>query len=232
MSIELEMDIDELEEFNFDSMDEDLAEIDRLYGLVDEAFEWWGVFLDLQYLTEQFQNDLRSLKLGVIIPKEQTEKDNSFLYGTLLSGVISLYEGFVHDLLEVCLNKDDFMNNAVANISRLDSKDQGYLKIRKNGSGEELRGKLKKATLHDPIQIARIVNALFKLPFPRPRDEFIIKVLEIRNAFTHNNGKLNGEKISLSVSDFLFVFHFFDSIVAAYLDKLVKSGNDFMELNK
>lgn len=221
----------DLKEFDFDSMDEDLAEIDRLSGLVDEAFEWWGVFLDLQTLTEQFQNDLHSLKLGAIIPKKQTEKDNSFLYGTLLSGIISLYEGFVHDLLDICLNKDDFMNKALENISRLEPNDQGYLKIRKNGSGEELRLKLKKATLHDPIQIARIVGALFNLPFPRPRDEFIIKVLEIRNNFTHNNGKLNGEKISLSVSDFLVVFRFFDSIVAAYLSKLVKSGHDFMELN-
>lgn len=226
------MEVEELDEFDFDSLDEDLAEIDRLSGLVNETFEWWVVLLDLQYLTAQFHNNLRSLKLGAIIPKEQTRKDNSFLYGTLLSGVISIYEGFVHDLLDACLNKDEFMNNAIANISALDPKDQGYLKIKQNGSGKDLRIQLKKATLHDPIQIARIVDALFKLPFPKPRDELIIKILKVRNAFTHNNGKINDKKITLTVHDFLGVFDMFDEIVAAYLDKLVNMGNDFMEQNR
>ncbi|NMD50875.1 hypothetical protein HG547_04415 [Shewanella sp. DNRA4] len=223
----------EFDEFDFDPLDEELAEIDRMAALTNEAFEWWIVLLDLKSLTEQFQNNLRSLKQGAIIPtKELIREDNSFLYGTLLSGVISAYEGFVHDLLDACLRKDAFMDNAIANISKLDPKDQGYLKIKKNGNAKDFKIKLRETTLHDPIKVARIAEALFGLPFPKPSNGLIIKILEIRNAFTHNNGKVKDEKIILTINDFLSALDIFDEIVIAYLNELVNAGNYFMEQNK
>lgn len=182
MDDDLDFDFEEFER----ECEQHEKEMDTLNAQLDNAFEWMGFLFDLQSSTERFNENMNSLNLGIESQKKESEP-NYFLYGTLLIGIISAYEGFIHELFNACCNKTDYIKDALLNIKKLTNEDTLHLKIstKKTLSEGELKQKLLRATLHDPIQISRLSERLFGLKMPTIKNDFSKKLLELRNAFTH-----------------------------------------------
>ena len=208
-------------------------EMDTLNTQLDNAFEWMDLLCDLQSSVEKFNENMNSLNLAIESQKSEPEL-NHFLYGTLLIGIISAYEGFIHELFNACCNKTDYIKNALLNIKELSKKDAKHLKIstKKPPSEDGLKQKLLKATLHDPIQISRLSDKLFGLKMPTIKNEFSKKLLDIRNAFTHNNGYLGGEYVKPSYHDVKTVHHLFIALINGYVNSITKNSDVDLESMK
>ncbi|WP_462174372.1 hypothetical protein [Pseudoalteromonas xiamenensis] len=76
--------------------------------------------------------------------------------------------------------------------------------------------------MHDPVQIAQITFELFGIRLPILYEEFTLKLLCIRNAFTHNNGMMGGEYIKLNYQDVKNVHKIFIALVNGYVNKVIE----------
>ncbi|QYJ77514.1 hypothetical protein [Shewanella acanthi] len=208
-------------------------EMDILNAEIDNAFEWIDLLFELKSSVERFNENMNSLNEAIESQKNESDL-NSFLYGTLLVGIISVYEGFIHELFSACCNKTDYIKLALSNIKKLNDKDANYLKIssQKTLSEDELKQKLLRATLHDPIQISRLSDALFGLKMPTIKNDFSKKLLDLRNAFTHNNGYLGGQYVKPSHQDVKTVHYLFVALINGYVNSITKSSEVDLELMK
>ncbi|HCE1882654.1 hypothetical protein HJ057_23770 [Vibrio parahaemolyticus] len=214
---------------DWEELEKEYAELQHQNAILDEGFEWWEILEYVVLYSEEFELGLEQLKQGALVTLVKKEQDFSYLLGSLITGVVSLYEGFVHNIFDSCLDKNDFMEYALNNVGNLTPKDQGYLKIPKNADVIVLKKCIKKVTLHDPVQIQRLAKSFFNLEFPSPNPELYKRVIEIRNAFTHNSGRINGEAVKLSTKDFLIVHDSFKRLAARYNNELVSSAKTFMD---
>jgi hypothetical protein len=220
------------DEFDLDIFDREFDELNNemevIYAQMDDAVEWMDILIDLESKVEQFNTNMQSIasSFPVILNKEH---DNSFLIGTLLVGVISAYEGFIHDLFYICCNRSKYLNKALLCIGDLCDKDKNYLKVKVGVSEVNFKKMLLKATLHDPIQIARLSEKLFGLKMPTFNKEHTSRLLNIRNAFTHNNGFLNGTAIKLTKVEILNVHQAFIKLVNGYVNSIIKEANTHLE---
>ncbi|MBW3516833.1 hypothetical protein KO537_19280 [Shewanella sp. NKUCC01_JLK] len=233
MDDDLDFDFEEFEREFERECEQHEKEMDTLNAQLDNAFEWMDLLFDLQSSIERFNENMNSLNLGIESQKKESEP-NCFLYGTLLIGIISAYEGFIHELFNACCNKTDYIKDALLNIKKLTSEDARHLKIstKKTLSEGELKQKLLSATLHDPIQISRLSERLFGLKMPTIKNDFSKKLLELRNAFTHNNGYLGGEYVKPSYHDAKTVHHLFVALVNGYVNSITKNADVDLESMK
>lgn len=222
MDDDLDFDLDEFER-ECEQFDKEMS---ALYSQLDNAFEWIDLYTDLQSSVERFNANMNSLKLAIEQHKNVSSL-NPFLYGTLLVGVISAYEGFIHELFNACCNKTDYIKKALSNINKLNGGDINRLKLRtkKICSEDDVKNILLKATLHDPSQISRLSEVLFGLKMPTIENEISKKLLEIRNAFTHNNGYLGGEYVKPSYYDTKTVHHLYATLVNGYVNSINKHAD-------
>lgn len=216
----------EEDDFDFEAfekeLEEDNRELDLLFQKMDDACEWMDVFSDLECTINAFNSNMSSLRQA--IPSEE-KHDNNFHLGILLVGIISAYESFIHDFFDVCCNKSSYMKMAITNIDKLEDKDRNYLRLKVNSTEGFLRGRLKKATLHDPIQIARLSLVFFNLRMPILKLEHTEKLLEQRNLFTHHGGISNGKQIEIKVENVLGVYNAIYKLVNEYINSISKDAD-------
>lgn len=212
-------------------LEQDYKEIESSLKLLDEANDWLFLLEDIANdAAEQFIANMDSLSIVFDIIKNN-EKNNSFLVGTIWSGVLAAYEGFVHDLLDQLLKHEKYKNLALTEINNLTDKDKNHLRIGKKHiiTEQKLRELFNKATLHDPNQIVRLAKILFHLQLPEINEDYVHEALKIRNAYTHYNGLNNGTKISLTIER-LEAFHAnIDLIVGDFIDGIKAHADNFFK---
>lgn len=222
--------LDEIEDFDrevFDkTLEEDQREYDELDKKIDGAFEWMDVFFELDDKLTTFNENMESLYQGIVSAKQQ--KNNRFLNGILLVGIVSSYENFVHDFFDTCCNKQEYIAKATLNIDKLGDKDRNYLRLKVGISEDSLKKQLKKVTLHDPMQIANIAEQLFGLKMPILRREHAEKLLEQRNLFTHHGGISNGESVKITSHYLLRVYNVIYKLINGYVGAIKSHADEFM----
>lgn len=205
----------ELNQF-MDELEKDSNEIDQICSGLESLFEWHSILIDLHEISRKFVSNMDSL--SSIHESISDTIDNSFLIGTLWSGVVSAYEGFVHDFFDLLLSNQIHSQEAIEKSASLDKgiSDQIRLNKNKSVSVEELRSLFRKATLNNPNNGAALANHLFKTNIPKIDERAMSSALEIRNAYTHNNG---GIEVSLSS---LEQFHDeIDTVVSLFINEIL-----------
>ncbi|MFJ4246559.1 hypothetical protein SAMN04488483_0741 [Pseudomonas helmanticensis] len=222
--------IDLDEDFDFDS-DESMKELDALEAELEElirldeiqseayekAFAWFDVLFDFPAKIEIYKSNVASLEK--LLSSLDDEPEDRFSRGTLLVGMLSAYEGLVHDLLLLCCQSQVLVSKAIKNLERLGGRDRSYLGLKKNPVGEDLVAKLKAKTLHDPAQVVRMCNVLFELPLPGPHDKevkFYEALLSARNCYAHVGGYQAGKEYKVSIKTLRFSFGYFHRLVDTY----------------
>ncbi|MGC4075938.1 MAG: hypothetical protein QM702_02655 [Rubrivivax sp.] len=203
-----------------DELEEGSKEINEINSELENYFEWLEVLTGLNKISKKFVSNMDSL--SSIHGSISDTIDNSFLIGTLWSGVISSYEGFVHDLFDLLLSNRIHAQAAVEGAPSLDKGLLDQIKLNKNKyiSAEDLRFLFRKATLSNPNKGAALANHLFKTNIPEIEDKEMLSALKIRNAYTHNNG---GVEVSLSS---LELFHDkIDTAVGGYIKEILNQAN-------
>ena len=230
--INKDIDFDDFDDFQKE-LDKDLAELEALSALVVEGFVWWAILEEVVAHTEEFIGRSAQLKKGVLITFAKKDEDFSFLVGNLISGILSLYEGFVHNVLDSCLNKNSYMEHALGNLHKLSKKNKRRLRFQKDEdiNVDVLRAALQKSTLNEPEIIRNLALELFDLSLPAPSSEVYKKIISIRNAYTHNGGKLDGQQLKLTGKDFLIVQKLFDNLISNYANHITNLANSFMDDN-
>lgn len=215
----------ELKQF-IDELDNDAKEIDDLCFELETHFEWLDIVVEWQGVSEKFISNMESL--SSIYEAISARIDNSFLIGTLWSGVLSAYEGFVHDFFDLLLSKKIHSEEASKKSLTLEEKISIQLRIKdkKSISTEQLRIIFRKATLNNPINGAKLANHLFNANIPLIDEETIKEALKIRNDFTHNNG---GVVVTLSA---LEAFHKkIDIVVSNFINEILSQANNHISNN-
>jgi hypothetical protein len=171
-----------------DELEKDAKEYDALNFELKTHFEWLDIITELNEVYNKFISNMDSL--SSVYDAISVETDNVFLIGILWSGVLSAYEGFVHDFFDLLLSKQIHAEEATKKSSSLEKNISNQIRIKNNKSTspEILRDLFRKATLNDPTKVAKLANQLFKTNIPLIDEETVARALNIRNAFTHNNG--------------------------------------------
>ncbi len=203
-----------------DDLGEDFNEIDKINSELENYSEWFEVLTGLNEISRKFVSNMDSL--SSIYESISDTIDHSFLIGTLWSGVISSYEGFVHDFFDLLLLNRIHAQEAIEKAPSLDEETLDQIRLNKNKfiSVEKLRCLFRKATLNNPNKGSLLANHLFKTNIPEIEEKEILSALEIRNAYTHNNG---GIEVSLPS---LKLFHEkIDTAVSCYIKEILSQAN-------
>ncbi|APC14613.1 hypothetical protein BLL42_02260 [Pseudomonas frederiksbergensis] len=222
---ELEFDWDENER----ELEAALRDMDFWGGQVEESGEWVSLLLSMQDKLFQFKDNMESISISFPVMESSAEKSSQFLCGVMMVGIVSAYEGFVHDLFSVILDKSSHAELAVSQIEKLNDKDKAYLKLKGCQSYEVLKAALSRATLHDPNQIARLSSVLFNVILPSLPDDFCAKLLRIRNDYSHNSGYDGHKKHKLSPLMVVDVFNFIMGLVGSYADIILQYADLFLK---
>lgn len=218
------------EDFDWEAFEkeceEDQRELDELNQKMDEAFEWIDVFWELDDKLTAFNENMESLYQGITSAKQQ--ENNRFLNGILLVGVVSSYESFVHDFFDACCTKQGYIAKALLNIDKLGDKDRKYLRLKIGMSEDSLKKRLKKVTLHDPIQIANIAELLFGLKMPILRQDQAEKLLGQRNLFTHHGGVSGDESVEITSEYLLGAYNVIYRLINGYVGAIKGHADEFM----
>ena len=125
------------------------------------------------------------------------------------------------------------MEHALGNLHKLSKKNKRRLRFQKDEdiNVDVLRAALQKSTLNDPEIIRNLALELFDLSLPAPSSEVYKKIISIRNAYTHNGGKLDGQQLKLTGKDFLIVHKLFDNLISNYANHITNLASSFMDDN-
>ncbi|HBP5562195.1 TPA: hypothetical protein L6B75_28395 [Pseudomonas aeruginosa] len=218
--IEDEFDIDESMR-ELDALDAEIQELLRLEEIqsaaYDKAFAWWDVVGGLPSIFKRYKSNIASLEK--MFPLLSDNKEDRFSRGTLLVGLVSAYEGLIHDFLLLCCQSYALATKAASNLNNLEPYDRTYLGLKVDCSRDELIMKLKKKTFHDPMQVTRLCNVLFELPLPGVHDKevsYYRSLLKARNSYTHNGGYENGKEFRVSMKTLRFSFNYFHMLADSY----------------
>ncbi|GHT95655.1 hypothetical protein FACS1894116_11510 [Betaproteobacteria bacterium] len=212
----------ELNQF-MDELEKESKEIDEISSELENHFEWHDILIGLNEISRKFVSNMDSL--SSIYESISDTIDNSFLIGTLWSGVLSAYEGFVHDFFDLLLSNRIHSQEAIDKSASLEKGISNQIRLNKNKSisVEELRSLFRKATLNNPNKGAALANHLFKTNIPEIDEKIVLSVLEIRNAYTHNNG---GIAVSLPS---LEQFHEkIDTLVSVFIKEILDQANSYI----
>lgn len=205
----------------FDEIDKYFKDIDDITSEVENCFEWIDIMTDLNMISGKFKSNMDSL--SSIHESISDAIDNSFLIGTLWSGVISSYEGFVHGFFDLLLSNRIHAQEAIKKASSLNEEHSKYIRLNtsKSISIEKLRSLFSKTTLNNPNKGAALANHLFKINIPEIDEKEMLDALKIRNAYTHNNGGIEVSMTSLKL------FHDkIDTVVSGFINEMTNQGND------
>lgn len=206
-----------------DGLDQLLQEVDQMGGefaadqqRLDTEFAWDMLYQDMRPILRRFIDHLQSIDDVMEHLPDKDDARQRFLIGTLLGGVVSAYEGMVHDFVDLLMNSDNYKNTE--RIRYIQGDDLKRLKIKQGLGWDELAARLGKATLNHPNVVARILNSLFKFSVPQGDEDALERLIQMRNDFTHNNG-LNQLGVAYEVS-WDYLSHFIvdmDELVAMYV---------------
>lgn len=203
-----------------------LEKIDRLSQYIETGFELDFILQETIQILHNFNVNIVSI--GDVINK-LPNKDNSkhrFLIGILFGGVVSAYEGMVHDFVDLLMNSINFKKEEA--IKKIPQEVLNALKIKEGLAWNELAKFLQKATLNRPNIVARILNALFEFNIPEGNEKEIASLIKMRNDFAHNNGFSRDGLVHNPSWDELNAFcTLMDELVSSYAISLQAKADEF-----
>ncbi|NWC90310.1 hypothetical protein [Pseudomonas reactans] len=218
--IEDEFDIDESMR-ELDALEAEIQELLRFEEIqsaaYDKAFAWWDVVDGSPSILKRYKSSIVSLEK--MFPTLSDSPEDRFSRGTLLVGLVSAYEGLVHDFFLLCCQSYALATKAASNLKNLLPEDKSYLGLKVDCPRDELILKLKKKTFHDPTQVARLCNVLFELPLPKAHEKEVLyynALLKARNSYTHNGGYEDGKEYKVSMKTLRFSFKYFHMLADSY----------------
>ncbi|MGI2192885.1 HEPN domain-containing protein [Shewanella baltica] len=192
---------------------------------MDESNELLDISVELICSIENFNNNMECLAKTFHLLTD--DKNNPFLKGTILAGIISAFEGFVHELFKIFCNKPIYISRAMENIRSTPKPILNKsFKLQKVTSEKTLKNMLLNSTFNDPVTISFISELLFKLNMPPFDKEYTRSIIEKRNAFTHKNGIRDDCYVSITYDEILAAYdHYFDT-VKSYRDTIENHALD------
>lgn len=215
----------EFEDISFDDYEKEISDID---SHLNELYEWHELMSSVEESLCSFISNMNSLALPFeLLHKEN--KGNRFLIGVLWSGILSAYEGFIHNLVYSLLQKESFQAQAVARVGVLSEADKKYFGIRSNiKTKKHLESVFSRATLNNPNKASALLKVFFDIDIPRINEKDVEKAMQIRNAYAHSNGRFEGSEIAIGVSALKKFHEKVDFIIAFKANKLTELANKFL----
>lgn len=206
----------------------DGRELEELGQNLDTGFVWLSLLQDILPILRRFIDHLKSIDNVVHHLPNKDDVRHRFLIGTLFGGVVSAYEGMVHDFVDLLMNCDNY--RSIERIKNIEANDLNRLRIKQGLGWDELALALGKATLNHPNIVARILNSLFEFSVPEADEDVLEHLIKMRNDFTHNNGFNNaGEAYEVywkQLSNFIVEM---DGLVAMYVQNVQVHAHRFLE---
>jgi hypothetical protein len=192
---------------------------------MDEVNELLNISVELTSSIDKFNNNMECLAKAFHLLTD--DKNNLFLKGTIFSGIISAFEGFVHELFKIFCNQPIYISRAMENIKSTPKPIlEKSFKLQMVTSEKKLKNMLLKSTFNDPVTISFISELLFKLKMPPFDKEYTKAIIEKRNAFTHTNGIRDDCYVSITYNEILAAYnHYFDT-VESYRDTIENHALD------
>jgi hypothetical protein len=211
-------------EIFFDEFEKECQQFNAELMRADAAID---LCLAMMEILDTFHKNMLSLSLSFTTLKSNPEESTNFLTGIICSGIISAYEGCIHDILDAILNNNSLLESAISRWSSLTTADQEYLKIKGQLNQKSVRNKLRTKTLHDPNQISRIVKSLFDMDIPKLPEVLCQALLRTRNAYTHNNGIINGSKDVLTPESVIKTYNLIFNLITHFSDAIQEKIDTF-----
>ncbi|GLZ21342.1 hypothetical protein [Burkholderia plantarii] len=215
--------MDENDDFDWDAFNKEMEaneqELENLFQNLDTLFDWLDVFASLEKTTQQFNSNMESINQGISLLSRQNKPNENYLNGIFLVGIVSAYESFIHDFFDILCRNQRYISLALVNLDKLSNKDKNHLRLKKNISEDHLISSLKKATLYDSVQVARISEALFDLRIPILKKDHTEKLLEQRNIFTHHGGLSDGKPVEIRLEYVISVYDVILKLINGYINK-------------
>lgn len=206
----------------------DGRELGELWQNIDTGFVWLSLLQDIQPILRRFNDHLRNIDDVVYHLPNKDDVRHRFLIGTLFGGVVSAYEGMVHDFVDLLMKCDNY--RSIERIKNIQANDFNRLWIKQNLGWDELALALGKATLNHPNIVARILNSLFEFSVPEADKDVLEHLIKMRNDFTHNNGfNSAGEAYEVSWEQLSNFIVGMEELVAMYMRNVRIHAHRFLE---
>jgi len=131
-----------------------------------------------------------------------------FLVGTLWSGVLAAYEGFIHGLFDRLLRKEGFRVLAERRIHEVGVEDKdaiGRAWFKAVMTPSDIEQLFCRAISDSPNRAADLLSHLFEIPVPKLDESDLQWALQVRAAYLHNSGRVQGKRVEVT-PDGLFAF--------------------------
>lgn len=222
--------IEDLPDFSDEDLDKLLESLDKehekLSAEIEEANETIDLCLTMIDCMADFTTNMKSLSLAFPILDSTTDRSENFLNGVIYSGIISAYEGCIHDIMIAVVSKSSYLELAITRWNFLSTEDRNHLRVKNKPTSESIKSALRKRTLHDPNQISRIVKALFDLDIPSLPTNICTALMNARNAYTHNNGKTNGSNENISARTVKFTYNLIMGLINNFSNSILHKVDD------
>lgn len=203
-------------------------ELEELGQNIDTGFVWLNLHKDMLPILRRFIEHLKSIDDVVHHLPDKDNVRHRFLLGTLFGGVVSAYEGMVHDFVDLLMNCDNY--KSIERITKIEANDLKRLRIKQGPGWDELALGLGKATLNHPNVVARILNSLFEFSVPQADEDALEHLIKMRNDFTHNNGfDGTGQAYEVSWEELSAFIVGIDELVALYVQNVHAHAHGFLE---
>jgi hypothetical protein len=95
-----------------------------------------NLYNNLSINLDAFRMNIASLSHGILSFTEKKYSNDNFMNGTFLVGIVSAYEGFIHDMFDTLCSEKDSIELALKNVDKLSSADKRYLRLRPACTGK------------------------------------------------------------------------------------------------
>lgn len=224
--LENEIDVEQWEREDDELMqqlEKESQEIDEMCKKVDEMCLNLDLFEELYDLIMQINH-----KLKLLLKLQHKTIRDPYLVDLFLSQLISIYEGFVNNFLNI-IKKNSTVVDKLVDIESIYENKILYKKDKANDIDEVIEVLLTK-TLNRPLFIKDIFETIFQFKNLGSLDLFhsdslfvaeMERALEIRNAHIHRNGSHSLENFSLEDTHKLLddLIKFMDTLVSEFITK-------------
>lgn len=195
-----------------------LNEIDELQQMAEEYVELLSYSNDIIFAVNKFNANINQIDELI---KLAIKNNNSYLNGLLLIGIISAFEGFIHEVLKVSCDKPIYISKAMKRLNSLPISEIKKFHTLKNVKDEvTLKERLLANNFNDPVKINRVSKILFGFSAPEIDEIYTRELIDKRNALIHNNGFYNGCYLNISLPEIKKSYEHYFSAVNDYVNEI------------
>lgn len=179
-----------------------MKNISKLIEKANQAEEWGDAILLLKNSYRQFLSNMDAI-LDTLKFLDEKQYSSSFLSGVFLVGVVSVYEGFMHEMFKAYCEQP--------NLSRLAEQ-----KSKANNKKQDLASQFRKMTLNNPNEVSKKYG-MFGISIPELATNEFKDIIEKRNSFVHRAGVAeSGETINIDKNYVFWAAGKYNEIIYMY----------------